>query len=704
MKSIAPPPLSFACKSACTLLVALPLCAAAVEVPATTATVIERPTRAASVLPIGPLGYSPSHMDTSISPRVDFYRYATGNWLKSLEIDDTETDIGGFSLLKAALKQQLLSITLKAAKGGYAPGSPEQLVGDYYRAAMGTTRLDQLGIEPLKADLAMASQASTPTELARFSAEQMKKSGNSPWVMTWPVADAKDNTRLVLVLLPGGPQLEQNQYTDPAAQRIRDLYVDFIVRMLRQSGETSERAMQQAKTILSMETELMAPRLTPLQSRDPGMTYNIMTLAQAQALIPALDLTELLKQLGVDPAVRLQVMDLAGIKAMNHLLSTRPKEDVQAFMRWAVLSANAGSLGQPWFDIADDYQRQRDQLVRTAPREEQVVDAIAMQLSHPLSRLYVKTYFPEAKRQQVIAMVGDIRKEFETRLRSNPWLDDATRKQALEKLARVDIQVGYPQQWLDYKGVEIRADDHLGNNQRLAAYALQRELAKLPLPVTVERFDSPRYTAPTAVNAAYNPQRNSIDITAAILQPPFYSPGADLAVNYCTMGAVIGHELTHGFDSNGSQYDAIGNVRNWWTASATQEFKQRTQLLVDQFDQYQVLPGLQQSGRLTLTENTADLGGLTLAHAALNRTLKGKQLPKVDGLTTDQRCFVAWAQLWTYKARTERIRLLAATDYHALGFLRGFGPLRNLDAFHKAFDTRPSDPMWLAPQKRAKIW
>jgi putative endopeptidase len=291
-------------------------------------------------------------------------------------------------------------------------------------------------------------------------------------------------------------------------------------------------------------------------------------------------------------------------------------------------------------------------------------------------------------------------------LRANPWLDEPTRQQALQKLSRVDIQVGHPQpaEWIDFSGVDIRPDDHFGNHQRIAMFMFQRDRDRLNQPVQPDRFSSPPYTTPVSVNAAYSPASNTIDITAAILQPPFYKPGGDQAVNYCTIGAVIGHELTHGFDSMGRQYDAVGNVRDWWTPAANTQFQQRAQLLVNQFNGYAVLPGLAQSGMLTLAENTADLGGITLAHAALNRALGGKQTPKVDGLTTDQRCFVAWAQLWTFKARTERIRYLAANDFHALGFLRGFGPLRNMDAFHKAFGTRPGDPMWLPPAQRARIW
>jgi predicted metalloendopeptidase len=320
-----------------------------------------------------------------------------------------------------------------------------------------------------------------------------------------------------------------------------------------------------------------------------------------------------------------------------------------------------------------------------------------------MSQLYVKAYFPESTRRDISEMVEHIKGEFELRLRSNPWLDESTRAAALAKLAKVDIQVGYPQTWIDFSSVDIRPDDHYGNQQRVAGFLLRRELAQIDKPVVVDRFAGGS-TLPTSVNAAYNPQANNIDITAAIVQPPFYKPGADAAVNYCTIGAVIGHELTHGFDSNGRRYGPAGNLRDWWTPEATAEFKKRTDVLVDQYSAFTILPGLKHNGLLTLTENTADLGGITLAYAALHRALNGKPQPKIDGLTTDQRCFVAWSQMWAYKGRPERLRLLATKDYHANNSLRSFAPLVNLDAFHKAFNIRKGDPMWRAPEKRVRIW
>lgn len=671
--------------------------------PGPSAGVIERPTRASGQLP-GPLGYSARHIDLGISPRKDFYRYAAGNWLEQLTIPDAEADIGAMSMLGANVDQQLLQLAVKVSQGGAPNGSSEQQVGDYYRAAMDTRRRDALGLTPIQADLDWAARASGPVDLARLSARLQTAARQSPLLNVLTFIDLKDSTRTRMVLIPGGPQLEQAQYTDPASQTIRDLYLDHIAQNFRQMGDAPEAAAAKAKLILAMETELMAPRLKPLDARDPARIYNLFSPEEAQALIPAVDLKELLAALNVPMPAQIQVLDVAALKALNRLLTTRTPQEVQTLLHWSALSAYADMLGQPWFQLSQEYQRRRDGLAQTLPLDRRAVQAIALQLHHPLSQLYVKAYFQDGTREEVTRMVSDIKDEFALRLRTNPWLDAPTRAAALDKLSQVDIQVGYPRTWIDFSGVEIRADDHVGNNQRIAAFNLQRELAKVDRPTVVERFADPLYTSPIAINAAYNPQINGIDITAAIAQAPFYKPGGDIAVNYCTMGAVIGHELTHGFDSSGRQYDAAGNVRDWWTPQATADFKKRTDMLVAQYNQFPLLPGLKQNGELTLGENTADLGGITLAHAALQRALKGKPNPKVDGLSADQRCFVSWSQLWIYKARDERIRLLAATDYHAIGFVRGVGPLLNMDAFHQAFHTRPGDPMWRKPADRVRIW
>ncbi len=668
------------------------------------ADVIHRPVKPTAQAPTGTIGFSASHMDRSVDPRQDFYAYANGNWLKRLKIPDAESDIGGFSMLGASLDVQLQRLAVQASQRQAPKGSPAQQVGDFYRAALDMRQRDAAGLQPLQADLDAAARASGPADLARLAARLQASNGNSPLFNLVAVSDLQDSSRMQLSIQFGDLQLPQDQYRDPASQKIRDVYVDYISRMHQQQGDAPDVAAAKARTILAMEAELAAPRLTPLQLYEPARIYNLLTVDEAQALIPAFDLRAMAAAAGVTLLARVQVYDIAAAQATQRLLSSRPAKDVQTLLRWWVLAQNADLLGQPWFQLSEDYRSQRDGLSTSRPLERQAVHAMTMQLYHPMSQLYVQRYYTDATRREITQMVGHIKAEFKRRIKRNPWLDAATRSAALAKLAKIDIQVGYPQRWIDFSSVDIRADDHLGNSQRLAAFRLQRNLDQVGKPAVRERFAEVGHTTPTSVNAAYDPQLNGIDITAAISQPPFYTPGADPAVNYCTMGAVVGHELTHGFDNFGGKFDSEGNVRDWWTPQARAEFKKRNDLLVAQYSQFQLLPGLKLDGALTLGENTADLGGITMAHAALHLALKGKPQPKVDGLSTDQRCFVAWSQLWIYKAREELIRVRAATDYHANSVVRGYAPLMNLDAFHKAFGTRPGDAMWRKPDDRVRIW
>lgn len=677
---------------------------AAVAGPAEPAGVIHRPVKPTAVAPTGPIGYSAGHMDRSVDPRQDFYAYANGSWLKRLAIPAAESDIGGFSLLGANLDAQLQQLAVQASQGQAAKGSPAQQVGDFYRAALDMGRRDAAGLQPLQADLDAAARASSPADLARLSMRLQTSTGNAPLLNLVSMPDMKDSRRVLLTVLLGALPLSQDQYAGPAAQKVRDLYVAYITRVHQQLGDAPDVAAARARTILAMETELAAPRLTPAQEWDPALIYNLLTVDELQALVPAVDVRAMAAAARLTLPTRVMVKDLPGLRAMQKLLAGRPAEDVQAWLRWSVLVQNADLLGQPWFQLSQDYQRQRDGLAAAMPPERQAVQALTLQLYHPLSQLYVQRHYTDATRREITQMVEHIRAEFAGRLKTNPWLDAPTRTAALAKLSRIDIQVGYPRRWIDFSSVDIRPDDHLGNSHRLATFRVQRDLDKIGKPTVNDRFAEPGHTTPVSVNAAYDPQLNGIDITAAISQPPFYTPGADPVVNYCTMGAVVGHELTHGFDNTGRQFDAQGNVRDWWTPRATAEFKKRTDRLVAQYGQFQLLPDLKQDGALTLGENTADLGGLTLAHAALHRALKGRPQPKIDGLTTDQRCFVAWAQLWIYKAREERIRLLAAIDVHGNSVVRGYAPLMNLDAFHQAFGTRPGDAMWRRPADRVRVW
>lgn len=651
------------------------------------------------------LGYSPANMDRTADPRKDFYRYAAGNWLRKTDIPATDPDVGGFSLLAHNLNGQLLGLVRAAAA---APDDRrdriQQQVGDFYRAAMDTERLDALGIEPLKADLTAIGRVEGPAALGVLVAQLQSGFGASPLINATVGADEKQSDTNVLKLFPGIRALNQDEYAKPEGQVVRDLYLDYIASMFRTLGDSPEQAQANARTVLAIETELAAAELTVVARSDPGANYHKLTFAEAQALIPAIDLGRYLGTLGVTPPDTLLVPDPAGLRAVQKVVAERPVDELRTLLRWHVLSARTSALGQPWYGLDQTFSLKRQGLASARPREQEVTDMIGQTLFHPLSQLYVKAFFPESTRRDIVRMVGHIKDEFALRLRRNRWLDDATRKAALEKLARLDVAVGYPEQWIDFGSVDIRPDDHFGNVRRVDRFLQTRSLARLGQAVVPERFDAPGETTPIAVNAGYQPQRNNVDITAAIVQPPFYVPGADAAVNYCTIGAVIGHELTHGFDSQGRQFGPTGDLHDWWTPRATQRFERRTEVLVRQYSGFEILPGLMHNGRQTLGENTADLGGITLAHAALRRHLGNNPLPKIDGLTSDQRCFVAWSQMWAYKARSERLRLLVSLDVHAISSVRAVAPLMHLDAFHKAFGTRRGDPMWRAPEDRVTIW
>jgi putative endopeptidase len=652
------------------------------------------------------LGYSPQNMDRMVDPRQDFYRYAAGNWLKKTEIAPSDPDVGGFTLLAHNLDQQLLTLIKDAAAATDAPkGTPRQQVGDFYKAAKDDTRRHAQGLQPLQADLQLiAAAGGTPADYGRLAGRLQDGFGGSPLIMVGAMPDAKDSTTTVMVLGPGAQLLEQDEYAKPEHQKLRDLYRQYVVAMLNAVGDPVDTARANAAKVLAMEARVAGSVMTPLQMRDPANTYNMMTLDQAQALIPALDLRAFLAALGVAEPQRVQVLDINAMKALQNMLSEWTADEVKQLLRWFLVASRASELGRPYRLQEEAFTTLRRGLKQPPELERVITQQIGAQLYHPLSRLYVQAHFPDATRRDITEMVGHIKDEFATRLRSNPWLDEATRRAALEKLGKIDIQVGYPQAWIDFSAIDIRPDDHFGNVQRASRFAFQREMAQVGKPVLGNRFAVATKTTPISVNSAYNFTTNTIDITAAILQPPFYKPGADVAANYCAIGGVIGHEITHGFDSLGRQFDPRGNLRNWWTPAADSQFQQRTDVLVDQYSHYEILPGLMHNGAMTVTENTADLGGVTLAHAALKRYLAKNPTPDVDGLTADQRCFVAWTQMWAYKGRSERLRFLVSVDVHAIASVRAVAPLLHLDAFHQAFGTRPGDPMWRDPKRRIVIW
>ena len=516
-------------------------------------------------------------MDHTVNPRQDFYRYAAGHWLRQTEIASSDADVGGFTLLAHVLDTQLLElIKAAAAETGLPLGSPRQQVGDFYKAAMDDASRDARGLQPLQTDLQrIASLQGTPADYGALAGRVQAGYGASPLINAFAMPDVRDSSTVVLVLAPGAQMLEQDEYARPEAQRLREVYRQYVVALLNGAGDSVDAAGAHAARILALEARMAAAMMTPLQMREPTNIYNMMSLDQAQALVPALDLRAYLTALGVTAPARVQVMDIGAMRALQRLLTELPAEDVKLLLRWFTLAGRASELGRPYRLLHEEFSRLRKGLITPPAPALVVTQQIAEQLYHPLSQLYVQAHFPDATRREITEMVGHLKDEFASRLRGNDWLDEITRHAALEKLGKIDIQVGYPARWVDFSALDIRPDDHFGNVQCAARFAFLREVRQVGKPALGSRFAVTTKTTPIAVNSAYNFTTNTIDITAAILQPPFFRPGGDLAANYCAIGAVIGHEITHGFDSLGRQYDPQGNLRNWWSAEADRRFKQR---------------------------------------------------------------------------------------------------------------------------------
>jgi predicted metalloendopeptidase len=472
------------------------------------------------------------------------------------------------------------------------------------------------------------------------------------------------------------------------------------------AGWKPEAARATAQMVLAVETRVAKKKLTPLEKRDPAKRFVAMPYTDAKRLLSNIDLDAFFRSLGLPTGGEVIVVGVEALRERNAILAEYSPEQTRAYVQYELLRRMAPYL-TPAFDRPDAafsvvlYGKDV-----TPPRDKQVAEATPGLLGHPLSRLYVAKYMTPESRREVEAMVARVKAQFRARIERNGWLSPETRAQALAKLDKTEIRVGYPTKWIDYAGVDVRRDDYAGNAMRLNEFLVRRELAKLGKPVELDQFAVPKQTLPIVINAGYDPSWNGIEIPAAFLQPPFYDAKADPAVNYCTMGAVIGHELTHGFDSSGRLYDATGNVRDWWTQADAQRFAGEIAKLARQADAFEILPGLRLNGALEVTENLADVGGVAFGYAALQEHLREhpEANRSIDGFTPPQRCFLAWAQLWGDKMNEGAMRQNLPTDGHPPGVYRMAAPSQHEKAFYEAFGINAGDRMWLDPNDRVRIW
>ncbi len=658
-----------------------------------------------------PLGFSVDKMDSKAEPRKDFARYTAGKWIDAATIPPDKLRVSSLDQMSNRVDAQIKSVLEDAAKSAStAPkGGPLQHVGALYASGMDESRLTELGVSPLKETFARIDAIRNRKDLAQTIAYLGLVTNEAYVLASGVMPDIADRTRYSILVGDGMLGLDNlDHYLKPEYAGIRDAYLQWIADALVIAGTSPTAAKATADMVLALETRVAKVRQTPVEKGDPDKRFARMSYAELKALTPSFDWDAYFAELGLKVPQDVIAIEVSAMRERAAAIAALAQADQQAYLRWELLRLTADYL-TPAFAERKLALRQAifGNTLRQPPREEQVARVIAHKLGHPLAELYVQRYFSPESKRAVEEMIGLIRTQFRERLESNQWLTPATRQHALDKLDKIKISVGYPQQWIDYSAVDVRAGDYLGDILRISEFLSRRELAKLGKAVSEDAFNDPSATLPTVINAAYEPSRNSIEIPAAFLQPPMYDPKIDSAVNFCTIGAVIGHELTHGFDSQGRRYDADGAVRDWWLATDEKKFKAQTAKLVRQANGYQVLPGLRINGELAVGENLADVGGISFAYGALQKFLKQhpEENRKIDGFTPEQRCFIAWGQAWASSKTLEGVtRQLAATDPHPPNKYRAFAPAQHTLGFYRAFGIRSGDPMWLPPKNRVTIW
>jgi predicted metalloendopeptidase len=656
-----------------------------------------------------PLAFDPSKMDASVDPRQDFARYAAGRWLDVATIPGDSPYISGIVLMTKRVERQVNDLLADAANRSPSAtkGAPLQQVGDVYAGGMDVERLGQLGAAPLMPEWGRIAKIDGPKSLASALA-RLELITNMPVVIGASVGtDLEDPTRYSVVVADGDlplPALEH--YLAPELAPVREAYLKVIADSLALAGVPPAEAKVRAAKVLQMETRIAGKKLTPVQKRDVRAAVTRMPYTELKAALPHTDLDTLFTALGLPTNGDVLVADIRAIRERDAMLGAYLLEDTKAYLQWEALRLTSAYLTPEFIAVQADLTRALTGQTDAPKRELVVAQTISGGLGHALGQLYVARYFPAQSRKDAEEVVGNVRAQFRKRLEQNEWLTASTRAYAIEKLDKMNIVVGYPEKWIDTSTVDIRRDDYFGNMLRLNEFASRRALARLGQPVSEDAFADSKHTLPTVVNAAYSPDRNGIEIPAAFLQPPFYDPKADVAVNYCTLGAVIGHEITHGFDSMGRLFDANGALRDWWGPADGQAFIARSRNLVEQANAFEVLPGVRLNGELSSGENLADVGGVMLGYEALQAYLQAHpdENRKIDGFTPQQRCFLAWAQNWADKMHPDLLRTLAASDPHPPGRYRMIAPSRNLQGFYDAFGVRPGDAMWIDPAKRVDIW
>jgi len=641
--------------------------------------------------------------DLSVKPQDDFFRYANGTWLKNTPIPPEYSRWGSFDILQVRNVEELKTICAAAAAKGSAGSPLDRMVGDFYASGMDEAAVNAAGVTPIQPELDLIAAVKTPADVMGEIAH-LQSIGCPVGYAFFAAADAKNSDMAIAQLRQGGLGLPNRDYyinDDDKSKKIRDEYVEHVSKTLQLLGDAPDAANAGAQAVLKLETELAKASLSPEVLRNPYASYHKMPVPDLAKFTGDVDWPGFFKGVGAPAfdAVNFQQPDF--FKEFAAELSTVPVADWQAYLRWHLGRHESPYLSEPFVQESFHfYSEILSGTTKILPRWKRVVSEVDGDVGEALGELYVAEYFPPEAKARVLELVGNLRAALREDLSNLAWMDDATKAKAIAKLDAFTVKMGYPDKWRDYSALTIDRGPYVLNVMRADTFEERRLLAKIGKPVDRAEWGM----TPPTVNAYYNPSRNEIVFPAGILQPPFFDPKADDAVNYGGIGAVIGHEMTHGFDDQGRQYDPKGNLSDWWTADSANKFKARAAGIVKQFSDYTVLDGVHLIGERTQGENIADLGGLKIAYAALQKALVGKSRAKIDGFTPEQRFFISFASIWRAEIRPEALRLRIKTDPHSPPEFRCNGPLSNLDEFAAAFDVPEGAPMRRPAADRVTIW
>ncbi len=646
-------------------------------------------------------GINKKNMDTLVKPGDNFAMYVNGTWMKTAKIPADKSSYGAFDMLYDQSQKDVKAIIEEAAKGNNAEGTDEQKIGDYYASFMDRKGRDAKGIAPIQPELKAIDAIASYDDLAAYFGKANRAGVSIPFSVS-VMSDFKDPTKHTLITWQGGLGLPEREYylsNDAKMTEIRQKYVAHIEKMFQLTNMPNPA--ENAAKIMALETALASQQMKKEDTRDIVKLYNVYAVKDLKTLMPDFNWTAMLKNAGVDREKKLVVTQVDYTKNLNNLIKNTPIDTWKTYLKWGVINGSAGLLTTAL--DKQNFEFYGKNLYGTESQQEDWKRAVEMVnggLGEVVGKVYVKKHFsPEAK-ERMTQMVKNLLKAYAESIKTLDWMSAATKKEALKKVDNFMIKIGYPDKWRDYSALKIVKNDLYGNATRATEFEYNRNLAKLGKPVDRAEWGM----NPQTVNAYYNPSLNEIVFPAAILKPPFFDLNADDAVNYGGIGAVIGHEIGHGFDDQGSAFDGTGTMKNWWTPQDLAAFKKRTSALVEQYNSFKAFPDLNVNGAFTLGENIGDLGGLSIAIKAYKATLNGKEAPVMDGFTGMQRVFLGWGQVWAEKIREEALRSQIAGDPHSPALFRVNGTVRNIPEFYEAFNIKPTDSLYLAPEKRVKIW